>query len=338
MKECKLSVVLILILVNSLILEAGEAELRRVREEYPKASQQIQDRLKQVRGTGHLTVISSARGAEIKQKDLRPIDRFFTYNVDHGFRKYTSVRTVADAPQNPHVVNCYGTDIGYVLELNRKTNEYAITSRGADLRSRSIFNHVFGKFLDVSFSVAGVVPLASWLENPTCELISAETVRRNGRNLIRLKARWGSLDANSVVVDFDPEMGWVIRSAIRNLEEGGDFSFIADYAEDGSGLPMPTLVNYINLDGAHITCRFNRSEFAPTPVSEFEIDYYLKPGIPSKSHDNTSSEVKPVHGRTSTLTYFIILILIIALISLLLSLRLRHLSNKNSRSRKSFHS
>jgi len=253
---------------------AGEAELGRLKAEYPEASRIIIERLAQVRGKGRVTTqLSNNRGSSIGD---------FDFQVDHGFQKCASAGVGKQQGGRAGVIYCWGADLGFTLARDSDTANLSVHARGNDLIDRIHHERAFGRYLCAPYSIERMQPLATKLSDPRLQDLSAEMVAIDGRKALRLHyLRAPSKPSDDITVDLDPDLGWVILGAtIRYGKIPGGISFRARYDPGRLHWPVPISVEYKDPTLTITRYEFRTVEFAPTPPEEFTMGFYGLPDMP----------------------------------------------------------
>jgi hypothetical protein len=265
-------VISILVLACGRVM-AGEAEIERLRTEYPEASRIIIERLAQVRGKGHLTIqLDKQRGSSRGD---------FDFQVDHGFQKCATAG-VGGQIGRPGVIYCWGANLGFTLARDSDKARLSVHARGNDLIDRMHHERAFGRYFCVPYSIERMQPLAAKLVDRRFQDLSAEMVAIDGRKALRLHYhRAPSKPSDDITVDLDPDLGWVILGAtIRYSKVPGGISFRARYDPGRLHWPVPLSVEFKDPTLTVTRCEFRTVEFAPTPPEEFTMGFYGLPDMP----------------------------------------------------------
>lgn len=250
---------------------AGQDEIARFRQEYPRAAQRMEAHLAQVRGSCRLSV---QRGSSPDRYD---VDRA-TFAADHGLRKVAidRIRLLGKAKTRVEIIYCVGPNSAFSLRRPAGAEAYSVQGIGSDRQDASAFNSMFGRFLTAPYAILGK-PLTQIMALGTFRLVSAEEVEIAGERLFRIDYEIGdTANADKAWLHLDPASGWAIRAGeIQSASlPGAKLAFDVQYGSPIGDLPYPRLVKFIEPDLLKSSCEFEEIAGEPTPASEFTMAFF----------------------------------------------------------------
>ena len=255
---------------------AGEAELARVRIELPGAARRLDARFAQVRGSAR-SWFEDPRAAG---KSLISETRFV---IDHGMEKVeiSRFRPSTKPVKLADMVYCIGDGTGFRLYRRVGDRSYRVEGVGATPKVTGAYVSLFGRFVVAHHGVMGR-SLTQILSSPGFEIVGAEVLKADGKDLMRVDCVSGELasrDQFSLILD--PALGWVVRSCRYRpgYESGSLFNFEIEYGTAQESGPLPRRVKLDEPDGIVNHCEFSDWTFAPTPLAEFNMAYYGLPDL-----------------------------------------------------------
>jgi hypothetical protein len=261
----------------------GDAELDRLRTEYPKALEKLERAYSECNGECLITGPSDGKDSRLVEDDVR-------FASSGGFRKVTIKGTRLGAMPSPfEKVYSYGDGRAFSLVKTPESPSFQVTAINDIERTKGSYNNALGRFLNAPFS-AFILPMSRVLGLPTYRLRAAESFDRGGRSLVRVHLAFGDLQKpQPVVLELDPSASWVVlRSEFYWREGPGSASITADieYGPQADGIPTPKSVRITDSSSAKGTpprqCEFRQFKFGPTPLAEFELPYYGLPDVTAK--------------------------------------------------------
>lgn len=247
---------------------AGEAEIERLRSEYPAAAKRIAEQYEHLRGVatirhtragsggGRLQVANFATSGELRKVVLES-------------------RQAEDGPVVEEQVVCLASDSGF--RLSRKPGQTSFVISGLDqgrFRPRHYLTS-FGQFLEAPYSFKGGI-LGELIQRDDARILSAEPIVREDRTLLAVVFEHGAAEkASRFSLILDPGAGWVVRHC--EMTPAGSPQplgiYDVEYAEGGSVPPYPSRVRFE--EGNRVMdCRFDRIEAATVDPAEFTLDHY----------------------------------------------------------------
>ncbi len=273
-------VILLILLGTAPAIDAGEAELGRVKSEWPAAARRLDAMFARVRGT--------ARIWREKPRTSAKVDSILTeahFAIDHNMEKVELLRFTRDSRPRKlgEVVYCVGE--GTAFEPHRPANAKGYTVRGIGTTGKEGYRYLaaFGRFVMAHNGVAGL-PMARFLDSPGLEITAAETLDQGGKILTKVECMSGS-GATKSQISFvlDPDAGWTVRSCrFHPSNNPADLTaYEVEYDPSRGGVPLPRRVKLDMPGGVVHHCEFTDWTFAPTPISEFNMAHY---GLPDLVH------------------------------------------------------
>jgi hypothetical protein len=274
------------------VLRASEADIARVRSQYPSALARLERHYSQTVASGTLV---SRNGAHVLSQKVR-------IEIDGNLKKATLVKEADGLNSAREVVQCVGLSGPFTVRRQAVGVPYVLTGMGAGPADATwLFDHFAGRYLLSSITMLGV-PLSETMVNPKFRVTSAQSDRSHDEETMTFN--YSSVDAsgNPITgkIEALPGKGWVIRrheSLMKAIPfgvkgaSGSDLNVImeAEYSGDDDGIPVPRLVKF---NGAEKTrsseFRFDKVEYGvKTPVREFAMTYYGLPDIAVTGRDQS---------------------------------------------------
>ena len=261
----------------------------RFQKEYPEAVKRLDERFSRAEGSCRIKSESSG-----KRPARRPEEAEFA--ADHGrekvvIRRYFSTGSGKASPADPHVdlVYCVNFADNTVFYLSRDPGKatYQIRGRGESPEDFSAYLSLFGRYFRANRAPFGI-SMSVLMKSPNFKVIDAEKINKDGRTLVRVEFAFGGVGSDSQAsLVFDPENGWVIRSA-QYVVGGRSKSFEVEYGPPGSISQAPKRVTFHEPEGAS-TCDFLDWRFEPTPIEEFRLSHYALPDLSPKPKPQRSA-------------------------------------------------
>lgn len=263
---------------------AGEAEIQRLRREYPAAAKGLEGAYSRVRASGTLRRVrpGSASASEMRVE---------IWTTD-GQRKAVLRGATPGRPAGG-VEHCYaiGRESMFAATSGPGSNGSWILSDAGRVApsgpARDIsgietkFNELGGKYLLAPYRLNGW-PGPDFLDEARFRVSDAEEAFEGGRHIMRVRyaARAPGASARSGTVELLPDRSWAVkrheyhglaRGAGRPVGPGDPFQIVLDveYEGGGDGPPRPGTVRYSGSVGTS-EFRFDKVEFGvETPAREF---------------------------------------------------------------------
>jgi len=279
--RCAMPAAVLTILIGAIVTASGgEAELSRVKSEWPAAARRLEEAFVQVRGTARLWT-DRTESPRASGKSFLDEARFA---LDHGMEKVELARfTRGSKPTKvADYVYCVGEGTAFRIHRRDGAEGYEIEGVGAAPMDRILYSAVFGRFIHASHGVVGR-PISNFLEEPTLEIVGAEAVERDGENWIKVDCAIGFPETKDrVSFVLAPEDGWAVQSCQINYhyDPNRPILYEIEYGAAHGGVPLP---RYVKLSGENPGvvnhCEFTGWEFASTPIAEFNMTHYGLPDL-----------------------------------------------------------
>lgn len=276
------SVVLAILLSLTSAVGAGEAEVARVREEYPSALERLEHAFAETKATGTLRsewrgVSRSDRISFAKQQHLRVVSVKALEGADAGVRKSERVQ-------------CFSPLTSFTLDRRDVGEPYVLI--GTKIPGSSTLAEIYlDRNLLAPFSIFDK-PMSKMMAEPSFRIESVEVAGPDKKDL---KITYRYFDKESLVgdgwVEVAPDAGWVIRKS-SNQFSTAKATILCDieYSAIGSGgFPLPTRVTYDLPGDRHQVFDFETITFEPTPEREFTPQFYGLPDLARLGKDPSSS-------------------------------------------------
>ncbi|CAN5654255.1 hypothetical protein BH23PLA1_BH23PLA1_14410 [soil metagenome] len=291
------------------VLHAGQAEIAKLKAEYPAARERLEQAYSRVRASGRLgkslAALESGAWNEVR------------IDIVDGRRKAVMQARRATAPgvYDPYheYVYCVGRETMFeadrdlpdggpytLSDVGRRTPEGATSGDGAIV---SKFDESAGKYIFAPFRMHGWDDF-DWFDEKSHEITSAEAIRRDGEGVLRFEYRSKPGEAGSLPVsgrvEVLPGRSWVVRrhelnGATRPVGlpnvHGKPYTIVleVEYGGDRDGIPVPARVQYSGTFGESIFA-FDEIEFGATaPEREFTPEFYRLPDITALAPDPARS-------------------------------------------------
>jgi len=265
-------------LLGPISAQAGEAEMVRVKAEWPAAARRLDEMFAQVRGTARLSHEDPHATAKLPRTEAR-------FAIDHGMEKVELSRFTQDyrPVKLADIVYCVGEGTAFRLFRRAGDELYIVQGIGTTPSDRYSYVSLFGRFVLAHHGVEGL-SMSRFLESPGFEVIGAEALNRAGKNLIKVDCVSGPrASKGQISLVLEPDAGWIVRSCRYRpgYEPGSLFHYEIEYGTSRGGVPLPRRVKLEEPGGIIHHCEFTDWVFAPTPVSEFNMVHY---GLPDLVH------------------------------------------------------
>ena len=287
-------------------VRAGEAELARVRAEFPGAMTRLEESLLR----GQLSGSCEMRETNWQGIKIRRTIEF----INNGSWKKATV-TMLDDPSDSdpahREVFCMGPKGYFFVDRKSTGKPYVIHKVGENDSDHAVGTVTF--FLN-AFLMApcGVLKqtMSETLASPTFQFRSAEPVTERGANLFKIDITDPAGFFRSGTIWACPDEGWAIHKA-DCLAYSGQQRVISnvEYAAPQNGLPVPRLVSYFQpidkpgLKDNHLRYEIDHLTFGPTPDREFTLAAYGLPDVntPLKNLNRDTSPAWFIGGGLAVL-------------------------------------
>lgn len=285
------------------VLMAGEAEVKRFKEDYPAAAAKLNDAYERIKGSYKLS-----------SEDLRDLPENVgetvwkvKFSVDATNLKCEERRHDINGGQEGLIeyIACVNEEKGFIATKTVESDHYVLRELVAAEAGRVMFADSYFKYVKAPFYVYGAT-LAETMSDPTFELLSATILEYHGQNCMQIEYRFGAPPKSNMTLILEPEQNWVIRHGELRLGFAPKtvVTFDVSYKKSPEGIPLPEAVSY---NVPHVTrdrCEFDSIQFEETTPSEFTLNHYGITDIKVAASSN---------GRTR-FTYLCIAIGIVGLI------------------------
>ena len=287
--------------------DAGEAEVRRFEKEYPSAARRLIATYDPVRGTYHF----AGREASLS----------ITAAVDEGRR--LEVAHISAEGVKAEAVTCVAGERTFQVTKGPGESDYQLASLDSADPEVNPFASELDPVLSAPYAI-GRFPFIDIVEAPIFHLLGAEAVRDRERDCIEVEfemVNTSGVPPMKGVVLLDPGLGWAIRHAEfgGGPQPGSTQSQEVRYGETQNGVPIPSEVEEVGLDGGVARYTLKEFVFESTPDEQFTLEYY---GIP----DPDAGEEAPAIERRGT--NWLVWIIGTGVVGLILAAVLRRLGRR----------
>ncbi len=267
---------------------AGEAEVARVKKEFPAALQKLEQTFNEVKAVGVIHYKEKRKGKEesrvertalAKQGDLQKV---VSQDLDEdGKSSDSGERVVCFSPQMSFVAKRRDAGSPYLLKDVQQPGSLE------QVESFLTFNSL------PPYSVFST-PFSRMMSDPSFKLGSVEPAGLDGRDL-RISYQYYNQQTmlSEGWVEASPDDGWVIRKTWNRMGRPPAKAQIVSSVEYGSrtsgGTPLPIRATCELLGGWHEVCDFESITFEPTPEREFTAQFYGLPDLANLAKDPSSS-------------------------------------------------
>ena len=258
-------------------LKGGEADLARVRGEYPEAVRALEAKFAHVRGKYRLTV-SAEPGKKGQVSDVTDV----AFALDHGLQKTTTLRPRRGRSMpGSESVRCFQKDLAFVLVRSEGDKRFRLAGTTTKQREPEVFESYLDPFVVAPFSLLGV-PIGRLMDQDKIRFTSAEETTHSGVRMLRAECEFGDPPRNKASLLLDPGLLWVVRRAeVRpGVAPNTVITYDIDYQLGPLGEDVPKSVRHVVPNVNSELCEFESIEFEGTPEAEFTLGYYGLADIP----------------------------------------------------------
>lgn len=262
---------------------AGEAEIARVKNEFPAALRKLEQHYNQVKAV--CVVHHQSKGKSwaeqavlAKQGDLM---KAVSTKLDANDKRTDS----------EEVVICFTPSVSFNTKRPDADSPYALTDVQHPGSADAVSNYM-SMYLLAPYSVCGT-PFSRMMSHPSFKMGTVEPAGPDGRDL---RITYQYYDKPKFLADgwieVAPDDGWVIRKAWNGTARPARAHIVSsvDYGSSGSGgVPLPSRVTYDLPGGWHQVGNLESISFAPTPEREFLPTFYGLPDLAGLAKDPSSS-------------------------------------------------
>lgn len=258
------------------IARGGEAEMERVRREYPEACRKLALSYQQMRGRGIMTT---------RQKNDPVWTSTFEFAVQGDDRKVDFVKKKQPGvKEGIQSVFCRRRDTAFSLQrgIDVPDAPFQIKGAGGGRVDLSYYGTYFGLFQTFPFGNTVSPCYSDSIDGARFKLVAAEPIAFDGRACLDLRFEpVSSMDITRWHLVVDPDLGWAAwLLEAYDGPEGDRSGTRMEYAPAIDGVPIPRLAK---LRSKHLkreqTCEFQSVSLDPTPAEAFSMTYYGLPEI-----------------------------------------------------------
>ncbi len=267
-------------------VHAGEAEVARFQEEFPRASRFLEKRFSQMRGGFQYSEQIEPSKNQFRVSEVE-------FSIDNSNRKSITTFPKGFDQQKWKEVICVNSNYTFLLERKWDKADYLLKSVNRGKNSSISFDGGYGRFLKSPYCLVGS-PMAEIIQSKNYRVVLANSVQVDNRDLVEVALEFGGTTRYSAKVLFDPAIGWAIRKSEVILADMNNvkISTIVDYDNNSDKIPVTTRVVCTDIDSKQKICNFHSCDFKPTPASEFEPTFFGLPDLgteeSSRSRQNTA--------------------------------------------------
>ncbi len=256
----------------------GEAEMERVRSEYPAACRKIARFYQQMSGT----CLQSTRKDKLTSK---PSEIHFAAQGMNRKISFVQKGLPRTPKEGVEVVYCVGEKASFCLMRNLGTSGkgYTIQSAGGTKSEQTAYVMGFGRYFEMAYGFNDAL-LSDLIDTPKRRLTSAEPISFEGRPCLELRFDAVPLGNDySVRVVVDPEMGWMAHRR-EVFVEGHRFreTYRIELGPPHDGFPVPRVIACEDQTGKIIHNEFKAISFDPTASEEFTLPHYGLPAVDAR--------------------------------------------------------
>jgi hypothetical protein len=260
------------------VSRGGEAEMERVRSEYPAACRRIAQFYQQMSGT----CLQSTRKNNLTSKPSE-----IPFAVQGTNRKITFVQKglPRTSKEGVEIVYFVGEKGSFCLrrDLGAVDKGYTIQSAGGGKNEQTAYVMSFGRYFEMAYGFNDAL-LSDLIDTPKRRLTSAEPISFEGRPCLELRFDAVPLGSDfSFRVVVDPEMGWMVHRR-EVFVEGRRFkeTYRIELGPTHDGFPVPRVITCEDQTGKIVHNEFKAISFDPIPSEEFTMPHYGLPAVDAR--------------------------------------------------------
>jgi len=255
----------------------GDAEMDRVRREYPAAAVKLEQFYQQMNGTCVTTKRQKGQPSGFSEV------RFATRGQSRKFGAITKLSS--NPPKSFEEVYCVGDGTSFAIHRNPDDPQsgWKLIGAGRDGYELTNYNR-FGQYFHLPYRI-GPATFAEMINSRDRRLTAVDPVTLDRHSCLRLRIEpVAPLVSPSLLVTVDPELGWAVRIMEGFYKPSKmDFTYRAEYGPLHDGLPEPRLMTSHDSSGMDKTCEFKTISFDPTPANEFTLPFYGLPAVDGRA-------------------------------------------------------